>query len=247
MLGTAIAKGLEVYYKRLKACSLGSTVSSVDVDDSFEAALQVLSDNFQGGTEWTLEGLSKLITMGLKAGIKTGFPLGGEIVAVEEKLEYEVPDLIYRNVEGELIVIDHKVVVRQSPDYVDSKLMSYDTSWQLAHYAYKVTDRYQEPCRTGVHLITLSPKIKAYTHFTPRWTDERLAMWGQDASEVWKDMKEAEINNNYRRNWNHCQAYGTTPERRCEMFTLCHELNGDEGRAGVFYDRKGEAPVSSDD
>lgn len=238
LLGTAIAKGLEVYYKRLKYCSLGNTLSQVDIDDAFESALEVIRTHFVSDQGWTLEGLEKLTTAGLKAGIKTGFPLGGQILEVEEKLDSGIPDLVYRAEDSQIVVIDHKVVLKQSPDYVGDKLMSYDTSWQLAHYASKLSAKYGEFVgRTGIHLITLSPKVKAYTHFIT-WSADRLAMWTTDAKEIWSDMDHANKTGHYRRHYTHCQTYGVTPERRCEAFTACHELNGDETRYKVFYDHK---------
>lgn len=231
LLGKAVARGLECHYRSYLGCT---------VDPVCEMNL-VLEAEYVEQPAWTLDGLYKLASVGLKAGIASGFPLGGTILSVEEEMGGFRPDLVYRSSNGEIVVVDNKVTLALKPDYVQMRLAEYESSWQFAHYAWAAGERYGEPVnKVAAHLIVLTPRPKAYIHVV-EFTPERLDMWLRDASIVWLDMAEDELimenseTNLYRRNWNYCQRYGS--QHRCMYYQLCHELAGDESRAELFYDR----------
>jgi hypothetical protein len=229
ILGKAIAKGLEYNYKNERD---GSTY------DPHYYISEALEEGFVEQAEWTLEGLKKLALGGFQAALKTNLPLGGKVFLVEEDIGGFSPDLVYGSTTGELVCIDHKVTLSLKPEYVESRLLTYETSWQFAHYAWALSERYGEHVgKVGVHLIVLSPKARAYLHFV-EFTPERLAMWHQHAEQVWWQMSEAAKGKlvSYSQNWQHCQKYGSN--HRCDFYVLCHDLAGDESRAEAFYEKR---------
>jgi hypothetical protein len=223
LLGKVIAKGLEWHYK------------GIDTGEVLYALRGELVEGFVEQATWTLDGLFKLASGGLKAGIESAFPLGGTILMVEEDCGGWRPDLVYRSCDSEVVVVDHKVTLSLRPEYVQQRLAEYETSWQFAHYAWGVGRHYGEPVsKVGVHLIVLTPRAKAYTHFV-EFTADRLHEWEVDANYTWAEMERSEQLGHYRRNWNYCQRYGS--EHRCQYYQGCHELSGDESRFDLFYDR----------
>lgn len=234
-LGCAIHAGLKTHYEMLRDGFEPPT--KYDYQDAIKTLQIALEGEFVPGDEWTLEGLTKLATGGLLAGIKSDFPCGGKILLVDEDVGGFQADLVYRDKEGYIRIPDHKTKLSLRPEYVDNELAKYETSWQLAHYAWALGQRYGEHVRwAGVHLIVLSPRPKAYVHWV-EFTPERLAMWHEDAEMIWADMDASKTGRiKYVRNWGHCQKYGK--DHRCPMYTACHDLAGDESRYSAFYDKR---------
>lgn len=220
LIGTAVALGLESHYK-------------TDGQDPFEVAAVYAERAYQEGSDKSLKGTLSLVRRGMELGVGTNLGLT-EIMAVEEYIGRVKPDLIGRAYDGELVVIDHKVKSNLEDRWLDKELEGYDTSNQLFQYAWQVGQEYGEPVVTCIiHMIILGPVPRTILH-PVRITQEHLNLWLHGVALDWRQMDTIEKGTvEAGARFASCMGkYG-----KCDMYTICHTLEGDEGVAHPFYDQ----------
>ena len=222
LVGKVVAAGLAAYYKDV----------SVDLSAMLEAGMPE-------GSAWSMEGLLKLVLKAVNAGVKTGIPFGGRIIAVEKNVGGAYPDLVWRNEQGGLEFCDHKVSLNLDSRYLSQRLQQYNTSWQLFDYAWRIEQVYGEPVKAAyVHQIILHPKCQAILHpiiLTP----ERLLAWSEQALAVSEQMDyEREHPEVMWQNWTSCTNNPFTQDHLCDFYDACHVLGGNESKFYSLYDVK---------
>lgn len=212
LIGSAVALGLERYYKGL--------------EDGQEKAAELVEAQYKEGSDRTLKGVLKLVRDGVELGMATNLGLS-KIEAVEQFFGNIKPDLVGRE-KDELVVVDHKVKVSLDEKYLEKELQAYDSSNQLMHYAWAVGAEYgEEVARAYIHLIVLAPVPRTLLH--PVKTEpERVQMWLRGVVKDWSEM-EAVMQNRAlpATRFSACVGkYGP-----CEMSVVCHSFYGDESAA----------------
>ncbi len=114
-------------------------------------------------TPWTWDRSVKLVGGGVAAALAR-YPLGAsQILAVEYETGLGKPDLIYRANDGDVRVVDwkcHRKVPREIP--------SYDTDWQMWHYAWLCRElSFGTPSAVEVTNIMFEPRIDVIVHTIP--------------------------------------------------------------------------------
>lgn len=226
MLGTAIHKGLEVVYGQGKSQPAAHAL-----------AFQVVDDEYQPGSEWSIEGCYKLVTKGLAEALKTellspeGSVVGTELWAAHSKI-----DLVTREPFG-LVVTDHKVSLELEKKKLEYRVRDLDPSWQLLHGAWAVFQKYGEvPRWSRAHIIALGPRPFTYIH-SIEITPERLVDFERSALRHWERM---EVDSRCMpedlpaMNTRSCWQYG----RKCDFYELCHTYGGDLTKADTLYEPK---------
>lgn len=164
----------------------------------------------------------------------------GQVLAVEQEMGPERchPDLVIKHHtdehgEGEwLEVVDWKYSEMLKPEWVNKRLNSYETSWQLKHYAWRVQQIYGLPCRqTTIVQMAALPKPKAWRIDFPV-TQEALDAWEKSARSTWNLMASGYNAQNYEG----CRKYGES--YLCPMYAGCHVLHSDESRFDTLYRRR---------
>jgi hypothetical protein len=218
LVGTAVALGLEHHYK-------DSTLTIKECQSKAEANIQV---NYQEGSDRSLEGTLELTRRGVKHAMATDLGLK-EILGVEKFYGRTKPDLVGRNRDGRLVVVDHKVKMNLDDRYKEKELLKFDTNNQMMHYAWTVAQDMGEPVyEVVIHLIVLAPRV--YTELHPiRIDQEHLAFWLQGIAEDWKDMQRGE---------NRPRFSACMDPWPCDFRDGCHTFNGQESAFNVLYDPK---------
>lgn len=224
LLGAAIGDGLSESYRHWG--------DSDPLAVGLVTALERLETGFVETEEWTLAGLTKLVTRGHLAAVVEDIPGTGTIIRVDESLGVGRPDLICRDAHGQLWITDTKVSLTIDPRYRASRLAEFETDHQLWHYAWEAEQFYGERVvMVGVHQIILSPKTIS-TRFDFPVTPERLAFWLKGAEQAWRDRAEEEAGQRpvvprFSSCWG---KYG-----RCEYLEACHQFNLDPKKMDAYY------------
>lgn len=218
LIGTAVAKALELFFKGMDAQAL-------------DVANTIVTQGYEPGGQQSLKGVLGLVKKGYDLGTATRFDLD-TIEAVEVFFGRTKPDLVIRNKAGNLVVVDHKVKLNLDPRYLEKELLTYDTSNQLYTYAWQVGSTYGEPVtETIIHMIILGPDGQTVLH-PVRITEEHLAHWRQGVGKTWEAMNAVKAGGSPEARYSQCIGkYG-----KCDMYDLCHILHGDESKAGTLYD-----------
>ena len=226
-LGTAIAKGLEVYFKNPGADG-----------PAWTACEQSLESEYVEQPAWTLEGLKKLAARGLKLALEQAATIVAteHILLVEEPVGECRPDLVTRSkADGQLIVTDGKVSLNLDPRWQDKRLGEYDSDFQFWHYAWRVGEHFGEPVAwTRLQLTVLSPKTRSL--LVPyRVTSKRVSFWLQGAQQAWEGMERERQGAPPAPNFMSCHGrYG-----RCPMYDACHVLDRDPKAMKALYTQRG--------
>lgn len=217
LIGSAIALALEHHYKGR--------------EDGYQAASEYVEKNYVPGGQMTLKGVKNLIEKGYNLGRTTNLGLVS-IEAVEQFFGRTKPDLVGRNVDGNLVVVDHKVKVNLVTQYLEKELAGYDTSNQLFTYAWQVGAAFGEPItETLIHMIILGPDLQVVLH-PVHISEEHLAHWRKGVGKTWEQMEAVRVGGAPEARYSQCMGkYG-----KCEMYDLCHVLHGDESKAETLYD-----------
>lgn len=225
LLGIAIGDGLSECYRHWDDPN--------PPEYGLPVALKVLEAGYQETSEWTLAGLTKLVTRGLQAAVEEDAPRGHPILRIDESIGVSRPDLICRAPDG-LEIIDTKISLTVDARYRAQRLAEYDTDFKTWHYAWEVEQFYGEPvARTGIHQIILSPRPVSTLYPVPV-TRERLAFWLRMAEQLWQDRGDEDAGRCPRipRMASCHTKYGL-----CDFYAACHEFGGDPGRMGAYYER----------
>ena len=227
-LGTAIHAGLAQHY-----------APAGDLDTPLDVALRSLNAEYQEGSEWSLEGCTKLVTRGLDLALKTELlSPEGRVVGVETWMGHSRLDLVTREPYG-LVVTDHKVTLELEKKKLEYRLRDLDPSWQLLHGAWACLQKYGEaPAWSRAHLIVLAPRPFVYVH-SLKITAARLADYEGSALQHWSEMHGQRQRYDSASilppmNTRSCHRYG----RKCEFYDGCHVYDGDESKFPTIYDRK---------
>ena len=225
--------------------------------DALASAEVVLHDRVPGNSEeWSLEGLSTLVSRGITSAaettlaemLKTEKVVGSEVSIGSGRIDLVTrpvnPSTIHTDLDPEalakddyLIITDHKTSIQKAPRYVESDFKDIPLNWQLWDYAWRAQSYYGRPVRwIRIHQIILSPRTKCIMSEPSRIKPENLKMWELNASITWKDMQSDdqfpfEI---LRQNWHHClNKYGP-----CRAYQACHSFLRDEKQMESVYVRK---------
>jgi len=222
LIGKAIARGLEAHYKGL--------------EEPYGPAERIVEEQYNPeGADRSLKGVLNLTREGLALGLGTNFALS-EVLAVERYFGRTVPDLVGRERDGALMVIDHKVKVTLDEKYREKELEKYNRSNQFFEYAWHVGQEYGEPVeRVYAHLIILGPSPEALLH-PVAIEPEHLRHWLHGASRDWRDMAAIEKGEEEARaRFTACR----TDFGLCEMYEACHTFHGQEEAFTALYNRVG--------
>ena len=231
-MGTAIAKGLEVFY--------------LNQGDPFEAARLSLDLAYQDNPKHTLDGLQAILAKGLTRALERAEEIvqAEHVLGVELDLGESRPDLVTRSKStGELIVTDAKAPFHLKPEWVPKRLAEYDSSHQFRHYAWRVGLHYGEPVKwVRAHLTILTPTAKSLVHpvkVTPEWVE----FWLRGAKYVWGHMQECEgvPLKELPPKIDSCHGkFG-----RCPMYEACHVYHLDEDQFGMLYEKQEKGVIES--
>lgn len=219
LIGSAVALGLEWHYK--------------GGQDPYVAACNYVEQNYPEGIDRSLAGCHELARKGVRHGIKTDLGLA-EILGVEKFYGRTRPDMVGRDRDGKLVVIDHKVKINLYDDRKEAELAKWDTHNQMFHYAWTVGQEMGEPVdRCVIHLIVLGPRVYTELHPIPM-IEEHLEVWLRSVAKDWEEMKAIELGKfPARARFSACgRQYG------CKFHDGCHVLYGDESRFEALYDCK---------
>jgi len=237
-LGTAIHAGLAEFYTH-HAGGRGSFDLSAATQDAECVAAVSMTENFREGGKYTLDACLALVAKGLKEALKTDLLGDGHVVAVEHRLPHMILDLLVRNSDGTLTVIDHKITLTLERSKLQWRVSDYDPSWQLLQYPWGVREYMGEtPSWSKAHLVALTPRPFAIV-LPIEITDARLDDFHTSAAQHWTQMGMQDYAYEVNRtpapmNTRSCHAYG----RKCDFYELCHVYSGDEKMASALYDRK---------
>lgn len=225
-LGSAIAKGLEIFYMNQDHSDPGQL--------GWEACEVVMREQYQENDKWTYEGVLKLALKGYKAALANNIAAQETIVAAELPIGPCRPDLITRSKQtGGLIVTDTKVTLELDERYRAKRLSEYNASFQLWQYADVVGAYYGEPVTfVRVQLVILSPRCLALLHPIPV-TREGIALWRDSAEWAWAEMAKHAATGHYPPRLTECFGkFG-----KCAFFDACHDLNRDRSQMNVLYEK----------
>ena len=202
-----------------------------------EAIQDALAVKFIENPEWTLGGLYRIALKGVQAGLTANLGIK-DIISADQKMygRYR-PDVVGRRENGELRVVDDKTKIQFDKRYLQETLDEYKRSNQLFGYAYEVGAYYGEPVTSvGINLIIIQPKAEAL--FYPFDIDQdELMQWAQSAQEDFQEMAHIDLGvRTARVRWTACRDYRY--KKDCPMHKICHDLHGDESKAGTWYERR---------
>lgn len=240
-MGNIIHAGLSAYYLARNG-SLRTQILS-DENEAISAALE---------NEWTGEGQEEAYRLA-KECVGEAISLNvlgktGRVLAVEQEMGPEKchPDLVIQHTDkiplknpdvyaekNWLEVVDWKLSYRLNPEHVAKRLQSYETSWQLKHYAWRVKQEFHLPClKVTVVQMAATPKVIAREQGF-KITQESLDAWEASARQWWHSMESGP----YPQNYDGCLKYGE--KYPCPFYCGCHSLHSDESKFHTLYKRKG--------
>jgi hypothetical protein len=215
-LGKAVHAGILAKYQGVERTPLDPVIwEAIGGDLPIDAAQKIVD-----------KGVAKALALGLK----------GEVVHQEEPLGSEgcIPDLVLRDSRG-LRVIDWKFTETTSDWVIQKRLNEAETSWQLKHYAWRVSQLHPGELvyEAGIVLIVAS-KSKAYwspAEFTPAL----IADFDRVARQKWWEMEQAIESNVFPAHFGpSCTAFGG-----CPLYDGCYrDPAGDESKYHNLYERR---------
>ena len=230
-MGAAMAKALAVF--RLNPTEEGYRLA-------LEAASVCLSDLYVDSVEWSLEGLTKLLTKGFDVALNKTVATqleNEDVMGCELSIGEGRIDLVSRlkSTKG-IIVTDDKVRMQLRADYITKTLVEAEQDWQLWDYAARATEYYGEPVQfIRRHLIILSPKAGAHEQvFTI--SPEAIKQHQTASAFTWADMGRDELRALVDLEMNKTQCinkYG-----KCSMWDACHVLLRDLTKFNTIMDMK---------
>lgn len=230
LLGTAIGDGLSESYRHWTDPNPSQFGLSI--------VTQRLTDGYVENPAWTLEALKKLALRGFnKALSESAIPQGALIIRVDETVGVGRPDLVLRNLRGQLEVWDTKVSLALDPRYVKSRISEYETDHQVWHSAWTVSEHFGETVAiSGIQQIVLTPRT-LYDPYTVTITESRLQFWLSGAESIWQAMEEERQGKRpVVPRFSSCQSkYG-----RCIYHDWCHLFGGDPEKSAAYYAKDGE-------
>ncbi len=234
LLGSAIGAGLAYYYASVQGRE--SRVSTIPhlVRDTVTVGHATLDGGYIPNDDWSLDALRKLVEKGLAKALTLDVLEGGlaKVAGTEIPVYDECRlDLLTSTPTG-MTVTDWKVKFNLEKKWEDKTLREYDNSWQLLHYAWRVSEHYQCPVNTQIGMIVLQPTVRAVLYPVPT-PPERIANWLQSAKTVWAQMGREERGEAvpFMRHNDACWRYG-----QCNFYALCHTFGGDIEAASMFYE-----------
>ncbi|KKK53148.1 hypothetical protein LCGC14_3097680 [marine sediment metagenome] len=224
--------------------------------EALASAKAVLHDRVPGNSEeWSLEGLSTLVSRGITSAAETTL---AEMLKTEKVVGSEVSigsgriDLVTQPIgsklspageqelnldNGYLIITDHKTSIQKAPRYIESDFKDIPLNWQLWDYAWRAQSYYGRPVRwIRIHQIILSPRTKCIMSEPSRINPENLKAWARNASIIWQDMQSDDQFpfDILRQNTHYClNKYGP-----CRAYQACHSFLRDEKQMESVYVRK---------
>ncbi len=224
--------------------------------DALASAKAVLHDRVPGNSEeWSLEGLSTLVSRGITSAaettlaemLKTEKVVGSEVsigsgridLVTSPRLTATAIDAGVTPSEDYLIITDHKTSIQKAPRYIEADFKDIPLNWQLWDYAWRAQSYYGRPVRwIRIHQIILSPRTKCIMSEPSRINPENLKEWALNADIHWHDMEKDDRLpfKELRQNWHHClNKYGP-----CRAYQACHSFLRDEKQMESVYVRKGK-------
>ena len=244
-LGNAIHEGLAAVYDGLRA----GEASRWARENHLDWAQNVMAREYREGSEWTLEGLQKLVEKGLKLALTSDLVSPeGKVVAVEEWMSHCRIDLVSREPFG-LVVTDHKVSLELEKRRLEYKLRDLDPSWQLLHEAWAVRQKFGEcPKWARAHLIVLGPRPFTHIHSVGPLDDKRLDDFEHSGAYHWDCM--GHDANDYGVDRELALSQRTLPPmntrscstqygRKCDFYEGCHVYGGDLTKFPALYEEGG--------
>lgn len=237
VMGSAIGQGLAAYYEDVQARPKNTDAAHRRaLSERF--ALQELERGYVTNDDWSLDALRKLVSKGLAKALTLDVLEGGlaKVAGTEIAVYDECRlDLLTSTPTG-MTVTDWKVKFNLEKKWEDKTLREYDNSWQLLHYAWRVSEHYQCPVNTQIGMIVLQPTVRAVLYPVPT-PPERIANWLQSAKTVWAQMEREERGEAvpFMRHNDACWRYG-----QCQFFALCHVFGGNTEAAAMFYEPRAD-------
>ena len=215
--------------------------------EALASAKAVLHDRVPGNSEeWSLEGLSTLVSRGITSAAETTL---AEMLQTEKVVGSEVSigsgriDLVTKPAglgsigEDYLIITDHKTSIQKAPRYIESDFKDIPLNWQLWDYAWRAQSYYGRPVRwIRIHQIILSPRTKCIMSEPSQINPENLEAWAKNAQKHWNDMSSdnGKDFNALHQNPHYClNKYGP-----CRAYQACHSFLRDEKQMESVYVRK---------
>lgn len=224
-VGKAIHEGLARYYRDIRdSCAGDLTTRAIAV------ATASIGESYVDNPRYTLEGLQKVITRGVKTVIELGVMCPPhQVLMVEESLGGCVVDLVTRGPLG-VMAIDHKVIYDSDVHKAELRVSEYETSHQLYHQAWVVREHLGEtPTYVTIQQLVLTPRALVRVEQF-EMDDARIDRWVASAQVHWQRMQEEQEENFAPMNFASCfNKYG-----KCEMFDHCHRGASLE----AFYTRR---------
>jgi hypothetical protein len=194
-------------------------------------AASVGESSYQAGSDRSLEGVLALVRKGVKLGISADHGLV-EILAVERSFARCRPDLVGRDSQGKICVLDWKVKMQLDPKYYSGECRKYNTETQFLHYSMAVGEYYGEHVETVIAaILVLAPHGKALLH-PVKVSPERLAYWRRGAEKTWQEMQRVDSGEPPVPNFTACE----TKFGPCDFYQVCHNFDGDTSYMEGFYD-----------
>lgn len=234
LVGRAVGAAIDLAYRAYQVGRRGQDV----VTEALAEAEHILITEWTDDPEYTLEGLERVVSRCVVAGLSTDLLRGGSVVAVQKDLGPARPDLIVRRPSGGLAVIDHKWTEVLKPEWLQSRMERQETDIQLHTYDHVVAEHYGEPVADiGYHIIAAGPgKPRAYYDpitVNPRHREIIL----EDLRALWLDMQIKNLGYVPPGRLTAClsrdENYG-----RCRMFDACHVYHLDPAQITAGYRRK---------
>lgn len=227
-MGNAIHAGLAERYR---------DYLTGDGDEPDKVALYNLGGHWLGDqvSEMPIEAAGRIVGKCLGEALKVDL-LGstGRVVAVEQEMGPEQchPDLVIAHNENWLQVIDWKFSLTLKPEWVAKRLASYETLWQLWHYAWRVQQEFGLPCKQ-ITVVQMAGLPKAFAKRVDyEVTPALLKAWEAGARQWWALMASGFNAPNF----DGCRKYGEN--YLCWAYDGCHRLAADESKFDTLYRRK---------
>jgi hypothetical protein len=252
IVGKAIAAGLGIYNGYRKSAETSGTVSeSTDrsgiAKSAMECALVIMAQEMT-----QIEKLGYILTPVSEDYLKTMqdrvcktvlhyiandlIPANWRIVDVECNLGENAgnarPDLIVRDHNGALGVVDYKSMSDYKAQYYKDNIDAYRDSFQMKHYMYFGQKLYNEPIERFHIAALVTQPVRQELH-TFEVNPESLDLWYQASTGMWSYMEQVELGQ--AKPWmasEHKTRFG-----ECEMYAMCFRYLFDEQAAKHKYIR----------
>jgi hypothetical protein len=255
IVGKAIAAGLGIYNGYRKSYEKGGNIAvgTLAVDRSgisksaMECALVIMAQEMT-----QIEKLGYILTPASEDYLKTMqdrvcksilhyiandlIPANWRIVDVECNLGEGAgnarPDLIVRDNNGALGVVDYKTLSEYKTQYYRDHIEAYRDSFQMKHYMHFGQKVYNESIERFYIASLITQPVKQALH-TFEVNPESLELWYQATTGMWQYMEQVELGQ--AKPWmasEHKTRFG-----ECEMYAMCFRYRFDEQAAKHKYIR----------